>query len=74
MAKTTNKNEATNKPQKPKKNYRNGIIGVMQLFAVVSICYSTATIVLGTEGVVPIVMVTPQAILAVVIAINKFVK
>lgn len=60
--------------KKSKKNYKNGIIGILQLFAVASIAYSTIVIGIGTEGVVPLIMVTPQAILAVVIAINKFVK
>lgn len=54
--------------------FKNSIIGVMQLFAVASIAYSTVVIAIGTEGIIPLVMIAPQAILAVVIAINKFVK
>lgn len=71
--KTTKKAEVKT-PEKSKKNYKNGIMGIMQLFAVASIAYSTIVIAIGTEGVVPLILVTPQAILAVVIAINKFTK
>lgn len=75
----TNKQNTTSKnkveaPKKSKKNYRNGIMGIMQLFAVASIAYSTIVIAIGTEGVVPLILVTPQAILAVVIALHKFTK
>lgn len=74
MAKKEQTKTEVKTPKKSSKNYRNGIIGIMQLFAVVSVAYSSATIVLGTSGVVPLIMVTPQTILAVVIAINKFTK
>lgn len=58
--------------KKSNKNTKSAIIGIMQLFAVASIAYSTVVIAIGTEGYIPLVMVAPQAILAVVIAINKF--
>jgi len=61
-------------PKKSTGKVKNSIIGTMQLFAVASIAYSTVVIAIGTEGIVPLVMIAPQAILAVVIAINKFVK
>lgn len=50
------------------------IIGLALLLAVVSIGYSTTVILMGTDGLVPIVMVVPQSVLAVVILIWKFCK
>lgn len=70
----SNKKSEVKTPEKSKKNYKNSIMGIMQLFAVASIAYSTIVIAIGTEGYIPLVMVAPQAILAVVIAINKFAK
>lgn len=74
MPKKDKTNDKVQTPQKSKKNYKNGIMGIMQLFAVASIAYSTIVIAIGTEGYIPLVMIAPQAILAVVIAINKFAK
>lgn len=74
MAKEKNNTTEVKTPKKSKYNYKNGIMGIMQLFAVASIAYSTVVIAIGTEGIIPLVMVAPQAILAVVIAINKFTK
>lgn len=73
-SKNTTKKAQVEAPKKPSKNYKNSIMGIMQLFAVASIAYSTIVIAIGTEGYIPLVMVAPQAILAVVIAINKFAK
>lgn len=77
--KMANKNNNTSKtevktPKKSKNNYKNGIMGIMQLFAVASIAYSTVVIAIGTEGVVPLILVAPQAILGCAIAIKKFSK
>lgn len=69
-----NKKTKTDKATKPVKKTTSTIIGIMQLFAVASICYSSTVIALGTNGVVPLVLIAPQVILAVVIAINKFTK
>lgn len=74
MPKKDKTNDKVQTPQKSKKNYKNGIMGIMQLFAVASIAYSTIVIVIGTDGILPLVMVAPQALLGVIIAINKFVK
>ena len=60
--------------KKSKQNIKNSIIGTMQLFAVASIAYSTVVIAIGTEGYIPLVLVAPQAVLAVTIAITKFAK
>lgn len=60
--------------KKSKNNSKSTIIGIMQLFAVASIAYSTVVIAIGTEGYLPLILVAPQAILAVAIAINKFSK
>lgn len=74
MAKEKNNSTEVKTPKKSKAVSKNAIIGIMQLFAVASIAYSTVVIALGTEGVLPLVLVAPQAILAVAIAINKFSK
>ena len=50
------------------------IIGIGTLLAVASIVYSSAVIILGTEGLTPLVLIAPQAVLALVILIKKFVK
>lgn len=63
----------TEKSSKSKKLQSN-IIGILLLLAVASIGYSTVVIVMGTSGVVPVIMVVPQAILGVVILIMKFTK
>lgn len=66
---------AVEKP-KTKKNsqFKSAIIGVGLLLSVISITYSTAVIALGTEGFTPLIMVAPQAILALGIAIKQFTK
>lgn len=53
---------------------KNSIMGVLLLFAVASIAYSTTVITLGTDGVIPMILVAPQAVLAVTVAITKFAK
>lgn len=68
--KTSNKSNKGSKVEKSK----NVIIGIMQLFAVSSIAYSTVVIIIGTDGLLPVFLVTPQVLLAVTIAINKFSK
>lgn len=73
MANKNNTKKAEVKtPKKSSRNYKNGIIGVMQLFAVASIAYSTVVIVIGTEGYIPLIMVAPQALLGATIAVKKF--
>ena len=74
MAKKEQTKTEVKTPKKSKNNTKSTIIGIMQLFAVASIAYSTVVIAIGTEGYIPLVMVAPQAILAVTIAINKFTK
>lgn len=74
MAKKEQSKTEVKTPKKSNKNTKSTIIGIMQLFAVASIAYSTVVIAIGTEGYIPLVMVAPQAILAVTIAINKFTK
>jgi len=69
------KNTKTTEAKTVKKSKQNiSIIGTMQLFAVASIAYSTVVIAIGTEGYIPLVLVAPQAVLAVTIAITKFAK
>lgn len=49
------------------------IIGFGSLLAVLSISYSTIIIIMGTDGIVPIICVAPQAIFAAAILIDNFV-
>lgn len=54
--------------------FMSAIIGIGKLFAVCSIVYSTSVIVLGTEGVMPLIMLIPQALLAVLMLGKQFIK
>lgn len=64
------------KDSKPKKksNIKQSIIGVMLLIVVASIAYSTTVIAMGTKGIVPLVMVVPQAVFAVIVLVKQFIK
>lgn len=52
----------------------HGAFGIMGLFVVASIAYSTYVIIAGTDGYVPIAMVAPQATFAAWLAVYKFGK
>lgn len=67
------KDNKTNKSSKSKK-FQSNIIGLLLLLAVASIGYSTTVIIMGTAGIVPVIMIVPQAILGVLILIWKFTK
>lgn len=60
--------------KKQKRTAKTAIMGVMMLLVIASIAYSTAIIVLGTEGYIPLIMVAPQAAFAVVALIMRFTK
>ena len=69
------KTKVEKQPKKNKKQIGGGlrsIIGVLLGLSVISIGYSTTVILMGTEGIVPIVMVIPQVGLALTIIIWKF--
>lgn len=74
--KKISKQEEVKKPSTKKTSNKvlQSINGLLLLLAVASIFYSTTVILMGTEGVVPIIMVAPQTLLAVGILIIKFVK
>lgn len=71
----TKQNKATNnnKPAKKQRSF-NGIMGVLQLFVVASVAYSTAVIAMGTEGYIPLALVAPQALWAVCVLVKRFSK
>lgn len=71
---SNNKNKEAKTSKKSNKNYKSGTIGIMLLFAVASIAYSTVVIAIGTEGIVPLIMVAPQALLGTAILVKKFSK
>lgn len=63
------------KQSKPKKQRNfNGVVGILLLFVVASIAYSTYVVALGTEGYIPKVMLLPQAAWVVVELIKRFTK
>jgi len=73
-----NKNKSTKKVAQAIKNHKasvkSNIIGISLLLGVLSIGYSSAYIIMGTNGWVPIVLVAPQMLLGSVIAAIKFCK
>lgn len=52
----------------------NGIMGVLQLFVVASISYSSYIVIMGTDGLVPKLLVAPQIAWAVIILVIRFTK
>jgi hypothetical protein len=50
------------------------IVGILQLFVIASIAYSSAVIVMGTEGYIPMALLVPQVVYAVVVLIKRFTK
>lgn len=61
-------------PKKSKDNIKQGIMGIMQLIVVASIAYSSAVIVIGTDGYVAKALIVPQALWAVCTLIRHFTK
>lgn len=51
-----------------------GIMGVLQLFVVASISYSSYIVIMGTDGLIPKLLIAPQIAWATVILITKFTK
>lgn len=66
--------KVTKKSRFNKNSAKNGIMGISLLFGVLSIGYSSAFIIMGTDGWVPVVMVAPQMLLAGLILVWKFCK
>lgn len=60
------------KANKPSK--LNGIMGVLQLFVVVSIAYSSYIVIAGTDGLVPKLLVAPQIMWVMIVLVTKFTK
>lgn len=52
---------------------KNVIIGIGQLLVVVSIIYSSTVIWMGTDGVIPKVMISPAIVMAALIVVDNFV-
>jgi len=52
----------------------SAILGLLQVFVLVSIAYSTYIVALGTEGYTPKVMLVPQALYAAILLLKKFTK
>ena len=60
--------------KKQKSSKLDGIMGVLQLFVVVSIAYSSYIVIAGTDGLTPKLLVIPQIMWAVIILVMKFTK
>lgn len=71
--KKTTKEVGEAKPSKATSKY-DSMIGILQVFVVVSIAYSTYIVALGTEGYIPKAMLIPQALYAAILVICKFVN
>lgn len=65
--------KVTKEPVKKERNF-NGLIGVLQLFAVASIIYSTVKLGLIADSTLDLILIAPQGILALIITISKFSK
>lgn len=70
----TEKSNNKNNKSKQEYNTKNVLFGVIYFLGILSIIYSTVMIVLGTNGIVPIIMVIPQGLIAVHIGLKKFCK
>lgn len=64
----------TKEPKVKKERNFSVIMGIMQLFVVASIAYSTAVIAMGTEGYIPLALVVPQALWAICTLVKRFSK
>jgi hypothetical protein len=63
-----------NKDKTKKPRDFSGIVGLLLLFVVASIAYSTSVIVMGTTGPIPLIMVAPQALFALYTLVKRFTK
>ena len=66
-------NKKKDKSTKEPRNY-NAILGVLRLFVVASIAYTSTVIIMGTDGIVPIALTVPQILWAAIILIKQFSK
>ena len=66
-------NKKSTKPAKEPRNY-NAILGVLRLFVVASIAYTSTVIIMGTDGITPIALTVPQILWATIILIKQFSK
>ena len=65
-------NKTNEAPKGKNKNFN--VLGLLQLFVLASIAYSTYVVYLGTDGIAPKVMLIPQALWATLLAVQKFTK
>lgn len=61
------------KTEKKSKDF-SAMYGLLMLFVVASIAFSTYVVYAGTIGIVPKVMLVPQALFAALVAIRQFIK
>lgn len=70
----TNDNKAKPNAQKWSKSAGRVIMGLAKLFVIVSITYSAAVILLGTEDIINRLMLVPMALWALAQTLNQFIK
>lgn len=68
--------DKADKPAKVKKNrnVKQKTEGILQLFVVASSIYAVAIISMGTEGYIPLVLVSPLALWSALTLIKRFAK
>lgn len=66
----TNKTPKTKQP----KNLSGKIEGMLMLFVIGSISYTTTVIIIGTEGYIPLALTAPQAIFAAFVLAKNFIN
>ena len=70
------KNQKVVKPAKEKKNYNvhAKMVGILELFVLVSICYSTFVVYMGVEDTIAKLMLVPQVLFVAVTLTKRFTK
>lgn len=75
MTKKKNKDELKPARQlKKDNNTKLNTVGLLQVFVLVSIVYSTYVVAMGTDGYIPKVMLVPQALYAGYLLVVKFMR
>ena len=69
-----NKKLKAEQPKNKQNNSKASIIGVLSLFTVASIGYSSTVILIGVDGLVPKALIAPQMIYATIVLVKKFTK
>ena len=66
------KQTKTNISSKKSYNIKSNTVGILQLFVIASISYSTYVVALGVDGWIPKLMLVPQVLWAAMLLLQKF--